>query len=209
MNITKETNDYINALPSVKDSLKKGLINYSKLSRQIIGDTDMKPRDFDAVLVAIRRMERKLKKKQSFEKQIRTLLKDTKLEIKNKMMVCIVDRNVYQDNIIELQKEIRNLRGEIRIVEGVQAITLITSQDHEKLVDKYFKNQIRKKNKDLIELIMRSPETLENVPGVMGYLYSLFSEQGVNIVETMSCWTDTIFVIEEKDLEKTIRMLSF
>ncbi|MFH1770290.1 MAG: hypothetical protein ABH828_01915 [archaeon] len=209
MNITKETNDYINALPSVKDSLKKGLINYSKLSRQIISETELKPKDFDAVLVAVRRMERKLKKNQSFEKQIRTLLKDTKLEIKNKMMVCIVDKNIYQDNIIELQREIKNLRGEIRVVEGVQAITLITSQDHEELVEKYFKGLIRKKNKDLIELIMRSPETLENVPGVMGYLYSLFSEQGVNIVETMSCWTDTIFVIEETDLEKTIKMLSF
>jgi len=209
MNITKETEQYVFERSSIKDSLKKGLINYSKLSRQIIKNTDLKPKDFDAVLIALRRLEHKLKKKQSFERQIRTLLRDTKLEIKNKVMVCIIEKSIFHNNMIELQKEIKNLNGELHVIEGVLAITIITSQEFEKIINKYFKNKIIKKTKDLIEIILRSPESLEEVPGVMGYLYSLFSEQGINIVETMSCWTDTIFVIEEKDFEKTVKMLSF
>ncbi|MBC8494801.1 hypothetical protein H8D36_01475 [archaeon] len=209
MNITKETEQYVFERPSIKDSLKKSLINYSKLSRQIIKNQELKKKDFDAVLVALRRLEHKLKKKQSFEKPIRVLLKETSLEIKNKVMVCIIENNTFHNNILELQKEIKNLKGKIQIVEGIQAITLITSQEFENIIDKYFKNQIIKKSKDLIEIILRSPESLEEVPGVMGYLYSLFSEQGVNIVETMSCWTDTIFVVEEKNMKKTIEMMKF
>ncbi|MBU0666904.1 MAG: hypothetical protein ABIC91_08685 [Nanoarchaeota archaeon] len=209
MNLTKITEQYILEHSSIKDSLKKGLINYSKLARQIINDAELKKKDFDAVLVALRRLERKLKKKQSFEKPIKELLKNTKLEIKNKMMVCILEKSKFHDSMIELQKEIKTLSGEIHIIEGVQAITLITSQEFEKMIDKYFKNKIIKKTTELIEIILRSPESLEEVPGVMGYLYSLFSEQEINIVETMSCWTDTIFVIKEKNLEKTIRLLSF
>jgi len=209
MNLTKETEKYVLEHPSIKDTLNKGLINYSKLSRQIIKELNLKEKDFDAVLVALRRLEYNLKKKKSFEKQIKDLLKNTKLETKNKMIVCIVEKNIFYNNLLELQKEIKNQKGEMHIVEGVHAITLITSQEFEEIINKYFKNNIIKKSKNLVEIIMRSPESLEDVPGVMGYLYSLFSQYGINIVETMSCWTDTIFVIAEKDLEKTMKILSF
>ncbi len=209
MNLTKATEEYVLEHSSIKDSLKKGLINYSKLSRQIMTDLELKNKDFDAILAALRRLEFKLKKKKSFEQQIKVLLKDTKLEIKNKIMVCILEKNILQNNLIDLQKEIKKLRGELQLIEGVQAITIITTQEHEPLIKKFFRNKILKINKNLVEIILRSPDSLEEVPGVMGYLYSLFLEQSVNIMETMSCWTDTIFVIEEKDLEKTVKMLSF
>ncbi|NQV08856.1 ACT domain-containing protein [Candidatus Woesearchaeota archaeon] len=209
MNITKETEKYVVEHPSIKDALKKGLINYSKLSRQIIQELSMKKGDFDAILAALRRLEYKLKKKKTFEKQIKELLKNTKLEIKNKIMVCILEKNVFYGNVLEIQKEIKRLKGELHIVEGVNALTLITEQEFEKIINKYYRNKIIKKNKDLIEIILRSPESLEEVPGVVGYLYSLFAENNVNILETLSCWTDTIFVIKEKDFEKTVKMLSF
>ena len=41
INITKETENYIRDHPSIKDCLKKGLINYSSLSRKI-GDEKKK-----------------------------------------------------------------------------------------------------------------------------------------------------------------------
>ena len=109
----------------------------------------------------------------------------------------------------QIYREIKNLKGELQIIEGSRVITIITNQEFEKIIDKYFKRELIKKNINLVEIIMRSPESLEEVPGVTGYLYSLFSEQNINIVETMSCWTDTIFVIENKDIEKTIKLLSF
>ena len=43
----------------------------------------------------------------------------------------------------------------------------------------------------------------------MGYLYSLFGENGINIIETMSTWTDTLFVIEEKDVGRVMGILRF
>ena len=33
----------------------------------------------------------------------------------------------------------------------------------------------------------------------------LFFTKGINLVKTMSCWTDTIFVIEEKNLARVIK----
>ena len=76
-------------------------------------------------------------------------------------------------------------------------------------IKELFRNKIIKINKNLVEVTVKSSEELEELPGVMAYLYSLFGEKGINIVETMSCWTDTIFVIEEKDLARVMEMLKF
>ena len=63
--------------------------------------------------------------------------------------------------------------------------------------------------KGLTLITIKSPEDIETTPGVVSYLYSLFGEHGINIVETMSCWTDTIFVVSEDDFPKAMRVLKF
>jgi len=52
MNIKKAVFAYIEGRPSIKDCLKKGLINYSSLTRQIIKDLGITEDDFDATLIA-------------------------------------------------------------------------------------------------------------------------------------------------------------
>jgi aspartokinase len=72
-----------------------------------------------------------------------------------------------------------------------------------------FKANLIQLTKDLALITLKSPEELEGTSGVMDYLYSIFGENGINIVETMSCWTDTIFVISEDDVQKVIKFLKF
>ena len=76
-------------------------------------------------------------------------------------------------------------------------------------IKKLFRNKIIKENKNLIEITLKSPKEIETTAGVVPYVYSLFGEHGINIVETMSCWTDTLFVIEEKDIAKAMDILRF
>ena len=102
MNITKLTESYIESHPSLKDCLRKKLVNYSQLSRQIIKDGNLKSRDFDAVLIAARRYFRKLSKSAAAEDTIRLLLSNSRIEIKNKIVVVVIDRHVYTDDLLEL-----------------------------------------------------------------------------------------------------------
>jgi len=60
----------------------------------------------------------------------------------------------------------------------------------------------------LVELSVTSPENIRAIPGIMAYLSSALSGNGINIVETMSCYTDTIFVLEEKDMVRGFEILS-
>jgi hypothetical protein len=209
MSISKITDEYVIQNPSIRDSLQKGLINYSKLSRIIIKDEKLKEKDFNAILVALTRLEYKLKKKKSYQKKIKEILKKTNLEIKTKVLVCIVEKNIFYQNLIQLQNEIKIKKGYLHIVEGTEVITLITDQNFEEEIKKHFKNKIIKLTLDLIQIILKSPSSLEEVPGVTGYLYSLFSDKEINIIETISCWTDTILIIDKNNLNKAIKLLEF
>ena len=71
VNITKLTESYIAEHPFVKDCLKKGIINYSSLTRQICSDLNLDiKKNFDAILIACRRFYRKIKTEAATEKKI-------------------------------------------------------------------------------------------------------------------------------------------
>ena len=107
---------------------------------------------------------------------------------------------------------VRKLRKSAEIfyaIEGVKAFTLIISEEFLAELQELFKDKIIQVSKKLAMITIRSPKDLETTPGVMSYLYSIFGEHGINIVETMSCWTDTIFVISEDDIPVVMRYLRF
>jgi hypothetical protein len=61
--VTKMAEEYISNHPSIKDCLKNDLIKFSSLSRQIAEELDLNlKKNFDAILIACRRYQRKLKK---------------------------------------------------------------------------------------------------------------------------------------------------
>jgi len=209
MNITKLTEKYIESKPSIKDCLKKDMVNFSKLARTIIKENKLKNNDFDAVLIACRRYKRKLKKEFQHEEQILDLLKKTKISLKTKIAVIVLEKTIFFNNLIEIGKKIKKTNEEFHMFEGPSSITVITSQEFLPEIKKTFKNSIIKINKDLVAVILKSPENIENLPGVVAFTYSLLADNSVNLVESMSCWTDTIFVVNEKQIAKVMEVLRF
>ena len=208
--ITKLTENYILEHPSIKDCLKNDLVNFSSLSRKIAEELDLSvKKNFDAILIACRRFQRKLKKEETFESRILKILKKSKVEIKNKIIAIVLERDIYFENLISLEKEIKKRREIFRIIEGASGVTVITTEDFIDLIKKYFKNKIILENRNLAEIMIKSPEEIETTPGTYAYLASLFGENNINIVESMSCFTDTIFLIKEEDVGKAIGLLRF
>lgn len=208
--ITKLTENYILEHPSIKDCLKNGLINYSSLSRQIASELNLDlKKNFDAILIACRRFKRKLKKEEVFESKILKILKESKIEIKNKVIAVVLEKDIFFGDLLNLEKEIKKRKEIFRIIEGISAITLITTEDFLDLIKRYFKNKIILENKNLAEITIKSPKEIETTPGTYAYLCSLFGENNINIVETLSCWTDTIFLVKEEDVGKVMGLLRF
>jgi len=210
MNITKLTENYIDTHPSVKDCVRKGLINYSALTRKICEDLqlDLK-KNFDAILIACRRYFAKIKKEKVLEDKILNILKQSKLEVKNKIVVALVEKDLYYGHLLELQKEVKKRSELFHIIEGSNTITLITAGEFKDEIKKLFKNKIIRITDNLAEVTLKSSQDMEETPGVIAYLTTLLAENGINIIETMSTWTDTLFVIGEKDIAKVMEVLKF
>ena len=209
-NITRLTEEYILEHPSIKDCLKNGLINYSSLSRQIAAELKIEVKNnFDAILIACRRFKKKLKKDEIHENKILKILKESKIEIKNKIIAIVVEKDIFFGNLINLEKEIKKRNEVFRIIEGISAITIITAEDFLDLIKKYFRNKIIVENRNLAEVTIKSPKEIETTTGTYAYPCSLLGEHNINIVETLSCWTDTIFLVNEEDAGKVIGLLRF
>jgi hypothetical protein len=207
---TELTNEYIKEHPDIKSCMKKGLINYSSLSRLIAKELGIgKKTSKEAILIAARRFREKLKKEQSFEKQIKELMEKTELEIKNKIIVFILQKSIDLDSVNDIQKTIRNESGRFYLLEGSDSYTIITQEKYSNLLEKKFKSRIITKHKDLALINFKTPRDVEQMIGWLSYFSSLFAEHGVNILEFLSCWTDNIFVIDKKDVNKAIEFLKF
>ena len=206
MNITKAVWRYLDENHTLRQALSKGVVSYSKLAREIIRQLKLKPKNFDAVLVACRRYK---VKDAGSEQKIVSLLKRSALSVNTGITVAVVDRHSPPQAMLSLQKDIRKRRSGLHVVEGANGITIITSDDFAPLIKKTFKQYIVNLSSGHVELILKSPHELEHTPGFVGYLFSLFSERGINIIEEMSCWTDTIIVIQKDDLGKVLGLLGY
>jgi len=209
MNITKLTEEFVQRKADVKDCLVRGLINYSSLARWIIKEKDLNKKDFDAIVIALRRLHAKIKTEVMAQERILGILKKSKVEIKNKIIAAVIEKDIPTNNILSLEKEIKSKSEIFHFIEGSNFATIITSEDFTERIKMIFRNKIVKLNKSLAEIILKSPKEIEVTPGVVSYLYTLLSSNKINIIETMSCWTDTLFVIEEKDIAKVMEVLKF
>ncbi|MCK5039358.1 MAG: hypothetical protein KAR87_00110 [Candidatus Aenigmarchaeota archaeon] len=202
------TEEYIGKHPYIKNCLKKGLINYSSLARLIAKELNIeKKTSKEAILVAARRMQKKLCEKVVYEKKIIDLLAKSEMDIKNKINVFILSKDINLDYVDEIQKDIRNSVGTFYCLEGSDNYTIITQEKHSCLIKDKFESNIIVHNKDMVLINIKSPKEIEETTGVVSYLTNLFAENGVNIVEFFSCWTDTLFVISSRDLGRTIDFL--
>ena len=57
-------------------------------------------------------------------------------------------------------------------------------------------------------ITIESPEELEEVPGVISYILGALASEGINVVEFISCYTDTLLVVKQADTERAYSILS-
>lgn len=205
---TELTQAYILKHPSVKDGLKKGIVNYSKLSRRIAQELSLtKDTSIEAILIACRRYAEKIKKEAVHEDKIMHVLQKSELSIKNKIVVAIIDRKISYDLFDDLMRSARKSGYPCTAIEGSRAWTLVTSEHLIPEIKSRFKSTLLKLTPRQAMIMLNSSKDMETTHGIVAYLYGLFADHGVNILETMSCWTETIFVIDEKDVASVIQFL--
>ena len=209
-NTTEMTYGYIDEHPYIKNCLKKGIINYSSLARLIAKELNIeKYSSKEAILIAARRKQKLLEKEHDKEKEISRLLTDSEIDIKNKIVVFIIDKENSIRDLNMMQSQIQKAAGLSYILEGSDNHTIITQERFTEMIKETTGNKLIKTYSNMVMINIRTSKKIETTPGVISYLTSLFAENGVNIYEFLSCWTDTIFIIDSKDLIRSMNFLRF
>jgi hypothetical protein len=204
------TIEFIKEHPDIKNCLKKGLINYSSLSRYIAKELNIGNKtSIEAILIAARRFKDKLKNELENDKMVKKLFSDSEIEIKNKINVFIISKDSQIDYLDLLQKKIRKASGTFWLFEGTDNYTIITQDKYAAELENKLKNNIIKHHKKLSVIIFKTSKEIEELKGVVAYITSLFAENGVNIIEFFSCWNDTVFVIDSNSVSKVMDFLRF
>jgi hypothetical protein len=188
MTIANNVRSYLRNKPYLLEALEKGIVNLSELSRQI--QEELKTSNTSAVKAALRRFSEELQRhKQKREEKVLQVLKRSGMAVYDRKSVVITNREIDVKNALKVDL----LNKHVYLLDRSELPERIST-----LV----------KHEDCTMIVVHSPEELEATPGVVAFLATLLAEQNVNIIEFISCWTETIMVVEKKDSLKAYEVLS-
>lgn len=206
--ITRQVHSYVSKRPSLRDCLAQGLVNYSAVAREIC--TELRLQKFDAVVAALRRLSSRMRKDgDKNDRAVLKVLRKAKVHIQGNMVVLVFSPPREVDSVMALQKKIRKARGDFTILDGEDALVVITNEVHRKETIDEIGTKVLKSSLDVAQIILLCDERIETTPGVTAFVYGRLAEHGVNILEERSCWTDLMFVVHQKDLGRTLELLEF
>ena len=188
MTIAQNVRSHLRNKPYLLEALEKGIVNLSELSRQI--QEELQIDNMSAVKAALRRFSEELQKhKQKREEKVLQVLKRSGISVYDRKAVMITTKEIDTKTGMKVD-----------------------------LLDKYVylldRGDVPRRTNALVKhdnctmIVMHSPKELEATPGVVAFLTTLLAEQNVNIIEFISCWTETIIVVKKKDSLKAYEVLS-
>ena len=188
MSIAQAVRNYLRNKPYLLEALEKGIVNLSELARQI--QTELAAEEPSAIKAALRRYSGELQKhKQKREEKVLQLLRRSSIAVYDRKSVIITGKELNMETgmKVDLLDKFVYLLDRSDLPERVAALV---------------------KHENCTMIVVHSPKELEATPGVVAFIATLLAEQNVNIVELISCWTETIIVIEKKDSLKVYETLS-
>ena len=205
--IARQVRDYIGGHPSISDALKMDIVNYSALARRICKELGI--RREEAVLAACRRYP--VEKLRGYsEDSIRRMLEKSRVETRTKVATITVVQGVdVLQRLGDVVEELLDENKVCRLLQVSQGTVIIVDDDSVSRVTKKLRPEhIISVARGLVEIAVTSPETIEKTPGLLAFLSGALASRGINIVEEMSCYTDTIFILDRKDMTRAVEVLA-
>jgi aspartokinase len=186
--LIKLVKEYIDSRPAIQQCIKDSLIDFSNLAKNIAKGENIAEKE---ALVAISQLYPPKKE----EERIRAILKESKIETKSKIATLIAKNDWHI--LLKVERVIERM---LQVVRASTCITLVMDESWLDEVKNLLEGDIIDSERGLAEILIKSPKEIESTPGVVSYFYDALASKGINIVETLSCYTDTIFLVKDKDL---------
>ena len=186
--IAQQVRETIQMRPSLLDALNMKIVNYSALARVLqeeIGEGSL-----EAVKAAVIRVADEISNDRALrEEAVQSILKDSKVRLQDKIGVVI---SPFRLDIPHL-------------------VTAHLTDQYVYIVDQtIMKNQLPEKvqfQKNLVALVLLSPPRVEETPGFVAFITQLLASRNINIVEFISCSTNTIIILDSSQALQAFSLL--
>jgi aspartokinase len=205
--IARRVREYLDGHPVLADALRAGVANHSAVARRISNDLEV--RQTEAVIAATRRYPRG-RGEATGEANIRRVLRKSRIETRTKVAAITVHHGA--DVLQRLGDVVEELLDEnllCRVIQVSRGTVILVDEDSvPRVVRRLREGQLVGIRKNLIEVAVTGPESIEETPGLLRLLTGVLWSQQVNIVEALSCYTDTIFLLDRSDMAAATSVLS-
>lgn len=186
--IAKRVRETIQMRPSILDALKMRVVNYSALARRL--KEEMGQGSVEAIKAAVIRIGEELASERDLqEERILSILRESKVRLQDKIAVIISPEMLEVPYLVAayLTDSYVYVVDQTRLKGGLPRNARVTS--------------------NLVALILISPPRVERTPGFVAFITQLLAGRNINIVEFISCSTNTVIVLEPKDALKAFSLL--
>jgi aspartokinase len=183
---------YLKRRPQLLSMVSNGLCNYSALARQLQKEIfPGKPSEFTAIKASLLRLAREEKAQDiNWARDVEKILKASSVEVRSN--VCVASSK-----------------------SGIGVPVIATSNSKAgvmSVIDSSYAPQLRKKGLKVIEdlslIILISPPRLQDTPGCVSTILDAIASEGINVLEFISCHTDTLMVVKNSDAVRIYEILS-
>ncbi|MCX8175145.1 MAG: ACT domain-containing protein [Candidatus Micrarchaeota archaeon] len=184
---------YLKRRPQLLSMVRNGLCNYSALARRLQKEIFPKSQNgFVAIKAALLRLahEEKEGERRDWEREVERILRASSVEVRSNVAVVLSKASV-----------------------GVPVIAVSNSKSGVmSVVDSSYVPQMKKKGFKVIDgltlVILISPPALQDTPGCVSAILDAIAAEGINVLEFISCHTDTLLVVRNADAVRTYEILA-
>ncbi len=196
--------------PFIRGCLAEGVVNYSALSRLLA--EELRARGIHASLGAIKMALIRLREEVvESEKELRVKLKrvlgSTVLQLQSDLVVVTVRKHPVIAKLPAIVRSMEMARF-FQILQGVNTFTFIVSRENlEELLRNIGREDVVEILGDQAAVILVSPRDIVETPGVVALIASTLYENDVNITQIVSCYSDTIVLVNASKAWEAYRVL--
>jgi len=170
----------------------------AKLLKPIIEARTKKEVKINAILMSLSRLQRQ----QTIKGKHLLILPIINTTIhSNLCSVAFFSDHELFEKINMIAQKIKDKRGYISIIQGINETNIIMDETFLPLVDKYIDDKPKNVCTNIASLNIKVKEEAYKTPGQFYYLVQAITLQGLNIYEISSAFSEVIFYLDQKDIK--------
>ena len=206
--VSELTRDLLEEDLVMQDAIERRYANYSSIARILkpkieerLGRTVLPV----SIVTSVKRAGRGIMQSPS---QIRSIIAKSVINVRSDVVKISIEKT---RRTVDLARRLLAESHEdfLQLSESISAITLIFDESILKeIIEQFQGSEILEEQRNLGAIIVHSPTEIISTPGCAISFYNRISRRRINIEDTVSCYTDTIIVVNMTEIARAFSALS-